>query len=139
MKIAHLFRANLFLRANLFFRSSLVALAAIAALGVSSAAYADSGTVRISVLKGGWFIGGSGGSGTLTSKQYVTAAALLGSVRVVAHAALDLAPRGGDGGPAAVSSPCSAASSGETSQNISGCSSASQESQRVIRRRCGAR
>jgi hypothetical protein len=66
MKIAHFFRANLFLRANLYFRSRLVALAAIAALGVSSAAYADSGTVRISVLKGGWFIGGSGGSGTLT-------------------------------------------------------------------------
>ena len=32
---------------------------------VSSAAYADSGTIRITVLKAGWFIGGSGGSGVL--------------------------------------------------------------------------
>ena len=32
---------------------------------VSSAAYADSGIIRFSVLKAGWFIGGSGGSGTL--------------------------------------------------------------------------
>ena len=32
----------------------------------------DSGTIRISVLKGGWFIGASGGSGTLTfhGRQY---------------------------------------------------------------------
>ena len=41
-------------------------LAALAGVGASSAAYADSGTIRISVLKGGWFIGASGGSGTLT-------------------------------------------------------------------------
>jgi hypothetical protein len=39
---------------------------AIVAANLSSAAYADSGTIRISVLKGGWFIGASGGSGTLT-------------------------------------------------------------------------
>jgi hypothetical protein len=32
----------------------------------SSAAYADSGFVRLSVVKGGWFIGANGGSGTLT-------------------------------------------------------------------------
>jgi hypothetical protein len=36
------------------------------AASVSSVAKADSGTVRISVLKGGWVIGASGGSGTLT-------------------------------------------------------------------------
>lgn len=36
-----------------------------AAFGQVSPARADSGTVRISVLKGGWFIGASGGSGTL--------------------------------------------------------------------------
>lgn len=47
-------------------RTSLIALMAIAAAGVSSAATADSGTVRISVLKGGWIIGASGGDGTLT-------------------------------------------------------------------------
>ena len=48
------------------FRAGLIALAALAGVGASSAAYADSGTIRISVLKGGWFIGASGGSGTLT-------------------------------------------------------------------------
>ena len=47
-------------------RAGLVALIAMVGAGLASAAHADSGTVRISVLKGGWFIGGSGGSGTLT-------------------------------------------------------------------------
>lgn len=47
-------------------RTSLLALTTIAAASVSSAAIADSGTVRISVLKGGWVIGASGGDGTLT-------------------------------------------------------------------------
>jgi hypothetical protein len=47
-------------------RTALVALIALAGLGAAPAARADSGTVRISVLKGGWFIGASGGSGTLT-------------------------------------------------------------------------
>jgi len=46
--------------------SALVALSAMVGLSLSSSAYADSGTIRISVLKGGWFIGASGGSGTLT-------------------------------------------------------------------------
>jgi hypothetical protein len=48
------------------FRAGLIALAALAGVGASSAACADSGIIRISVLKGGWFIGASGGSGTLT-------------------------------------------------------------------------
>jgi hypothetical protein len=48
-------------------RTTLLAAAiAMAGIGASSAARADSGTVRINVLKGGWFIGASGGSGTLT-------------------------------------------------------------------------
>lgn len=49
------------------FRSSILA-AVVIAIGMifSSAVYADSGIIRISVLKGGWFIGASGGSGTLT-------------------------------------------------------------------------
>ena len=53
-------------------RTGLVALMAAVALSVSSAAFADSGTIRISVVKGGWFIGASGGSGTLTfnGKRY---------------------------------------------------------------------
>ena len=48
------------------FRTTLIALIAMSSASVSSVAYADSGIVRISVLKGGWFIGASGGSGTLT-------------------------------------------------------------------------
>jgi len=54
------------------FRSGLIALVAIVGASVSSIAYADSGTVRISIFKAGWFIGGSGGSGTLTfrGRQY---------------------------------------------------------------------
>ena len=49
------------LRASL--RSSLIALVAV--VGLSSAALADSGTVRITVLKAGWILGASGGSGVL--------------------------------------------------------------------------
>jgi hypothetical protein len=48
------------------FRAGLIALMALVGSSVSSEAYADSGTIRISVVKGGWFIGASGGSGTLT-------------------------------------------------------------------------
>lgn len=47
------------------FRTALLALIAVAAMGAPSVARADSGTIRISILKGGWFIGASGGSGTL--------------------------------------------------------------------------
>ena len=42
-----------------------VALAAMIGASISSAASADSGIVRISVVKGGWFIGANGGWGTL--------------------------------------------------------------------------
>jgi hypothetical protein len=44
----------------------LVVLFAAMAMSAPSIARADGGTIRISVLKGGWFIGASGGSGTLT-------------------------------------------------------------------------
>ena len=47
------------------FRVALIAVMAVAAASVSSVARADSGTIRISVLKGGWFLGASGGGGTL--------------------------------------------------------------------------
>jgi lipid-binding SYLF domain-containing protein len=47
-------------------RAGLIGLIAVVGASVSSAAYADSGIVRFSVLKAGWFIGGSGGSGVLT-------------------------------------------------------------------------
>jgi hypothetical protein len=49
-------------------RAALIALTAVAGfvlLAMPSAARADSGTIAFSVLKAGWVIGGSGGSGTL--------------------------------------------------------------------------
>jgi hypothetical protein len=48
------------------FRTVLIALIALMGASVSTAAYADSGTIRISILKAGFVIGGSAGSGTLT-------------------------------------------------------------------------
>jgi hypothetical protein len=49
------------------FRAALIALTvAFAGAGLSSAAHADSGTISFQVLKGGWVVGASGGSGTLT-------------------------------------------------------------------------
>ena len=46
-------------------RVGLIALVAMVGASISSAASADSGIVRISVVKGGWFIGANGGWGTL--------------------------------------------------------------------------
>lgn len=48
------------------FRSFLIALVAMVATALSSTAFADTGTVRISFIKAGWVIGGTVGSGTLT-------------------------------------------------------------------------
>ena len=45
-------------------RAAAIALA-FAGIGLPSAAQADSGTVQLTVYKAGWFIGGSGGGGTL--------------------------------------------------------------------------
>jgi hypothetical protein len=47
------------------FRAALVALFALISVGASSAAHADSGSIQIWELKGGWIIGASGGGGTL--------------------------------------------------------------------------
>jgi len=44
-------------------RTTLIAL--VASIGLSSASFADSGTVRLTIYKAGWIIGGSGGSGAL--------------------------------------------------------------------------
>jgi hypothetical protein len=54
------------------FRLGLVALIAMVGLGISSAARADSGSISFSVIKAGFIVGGSGGSGTLTfhGKRY---------------------------------------------------------------------
>jgi len=46
-------------------RTSVIALLALAGIGLASAASAASGTVRLSVVKGGWFVGASGGNGVL--------------------------------------------------------------------------
>jgi hypothetical protein len=47
------------------FRAGLIGLVALTGASVPSASYADFGTIRFSVLKAGWFLGGSGGRGTL--------------------------------------------------------------------------
>ena len=53
-------------------RAALFALLAFAGASLSSAAYADSGTVSIRIFKAGFVIGGSAGSGVLTfhGKRY---------------------------------------------------------------------
>ncbi|MGH6924744.1 MAG: hypothetical protein ACRED5_13485 [Propylenella sp.] len=51
-----------------WFRAWLIALIAGLTVSISSAALADSGTIRLTVIKGGWIIGASGGSGTLVFK-----------------------------------------------------------------------
>ena len=48
------------------FRAGLIALMVIAGASFSSAAYADGGSISFRVLKAGFIVGGSGGSGTLT-------------------------------------------------------------------------
>jgi hypothetical protein len=50
---------------SLGFRTVLVGLIALLGMSVSSTAHADEGWIRIRVVKGGWFIGASGGGGTL--------------------------------------------------------------------------
>jgi hypothetical protein len=53
-------------------RTSLIGLLAGVGAAICSAAYADSGSIQISIFKAGWFVGGSGGSGVLTfhGKRY---------------------------------------------------------------------
>ncbi len=48
------------------FRAALIAIIAVASVGFSSAARADEGTISFSVVKAGFVVGGSGGSGTLS-------------------------------------------------------------------------
>ncbi len=47
------------------FRAALITLAALTGVSLSSAARADNGSISITVIKAGWIIGGSGGSGVL--------------------------------------------------------------------------
>lgn len=53
------------MRISKSFRAGLIGLIAICGATASSSSYADIGTIRFSVLKAGWFIGGSGGNGVL--------------------------------------------------------------------------
>lgn len=46
-------------------RAAAIALAVLAGAFAPGAARADSGTIRFAVLKGGWFVGASGGDGAL--------------------------------------------------------------------------
>ncbi len=46
-------------------RAASIALTLLAGVCASGAARADSGTIRFAVLKGGWFVGASGGDGAL--------------------------------------------------------------------------
>ena len=46
-------------------RASLVAVLAFAGLALSSTAFADGGTISFKVIKAGFVVGGSGGSGVL--------------------------------------------------------------------------
>jgi hypothetical protein len=46
-------------------RTALAALTALAGVSFASAAQAETCAISFAVLKAGWFIGGSGGSGTL--------------------------------------------------------------------------
>lgn len=53
-------------------RAGLVALTALFGISASTAAMADSGKIHIRIVKAGFVLGGSGGSGTLTfhGRQY---------------------------------------------------------------------
>jgi hypothetical protein len=54
------------MRLSFGIRATLMALTvAVAATGLTSSVYADSGFISFRVIKGGWIIGASGGSGTL--------------------------------------------------------------------------
>lgn len=47
------------------FRAALIAFTMLLGVGFTQAAHADSGTVRLTVYKGGWIFGAEAGSGTL--------------------------------------------------------------------------
>jgi hypothetical protein len=47
-------------------RASLIAMLALAGAAFATAAYADSGSIHFSVIKAGFIVGGSAGSGSLT-------------------------------------------------------------------------
>jgi hypothetical protein len=52
-------------------RNTVAAMTLVAGLGLSSAAQAETCAISFSVLKAGWVVGGSGGSGTLRCGNHV--------------------------------------------------------------------
>ncbi len=48
------------------FRAALIAASVLAFAGAATVAHAASGSVRLNVVKAGWILGASGGSGTLS-------------------------------------------------------------------------
>ncbi len=56
------------MRRALGVRVCVIALIGALVSSISSAAFADSGTIQLTIVKAGWIIGGSGGSGTMVFK-----------------------------------------------------------------------
>ncbi len=84
-------------------RAALIALVAVVAVGFSSVARADSGTINFTVAKGGWFIGGSAGNGTLNFKGRRYAISIGGiSAGLVFGGSVTQVPRHGDEYPFAL-------------------------------------
>ena len=54
------------MRVSQSFRAAALALAALAVAAFAAPAFADSGSISFRVIKAGFIVGGSGGSGTLT-------------------------------------------------------------------------
>lgn len=59
-------------------RAALLALTLLAGVAASGTARADSGTIRFAVIKGGWFVGASGGDGALFFHDQVYAVSVGG-------------------------------------------------------------
>lgn len=57
------------MRSSFGLRAVLIAMTALMAFGSASSARAASGRVNFAVFKAGWFLGGSGGEGTLTFQR----------------------------------------------------------------------
>jgi hypothetical protein len=53
------------MRIRILLRAAFVALIALISVGLQDA-HADSGSITLTIFKGGWIIGGSAGQGTLT-------------------------------------------------------------------------
>ena len=77
------------------FRSLAVAVIAAGAVSAASAAHADSGTIRFAVYKAAFFVGGSGGEGTLTfhGKRYpISIGGISGGLAFGASKTLSVSP-----------------------------------------------